>query len=135
MTAPAATAATTVGRRLRIGVAGLGRAFSLMLPTFEQDARVQLVAACDPRPRYARVDLVRADDGEPALMELELIEPELFFRFHPPAADALAAEIADELGQPAPSAAGAPSAPLALRPRQPRRTAAPNASRASSNRV
>jgi glutathione synthase/RimK-type ligase-like ATP-grasp enzyme len=93
------------------------------------------VAACDPRPRYARVDLVRADDGEPALMELELIEPELFFRFHPPAADALAAEIADELGQPAPSAAGAPAAPLALRPRQPRRAASPNASRASSNRV
>ncbi|WP_061958637.1 Gfo/Idh/MocA family protein [Cupriavidus pauculus] len=36
-------------RRLRIGVAGLGRAFSLMLPTFLQDPRVQLVAACDPR--------------------------------------------------------------------------------------
>ncbi|MFZ7338174.1 Gfo/Idh/MocA family oxidoreductase, partial [Comamonas jiangduensis] len=35
--------------RLRIGVAGLGRAFSLMLPTFLQDPRVQLVAACDPR--------------------------------------------------------------------------------------
>lgn len=36
-------------RRLRIGVAGLGRAFSLMLPTFLRDSRVQLVAACDPR--------------------------------------------------------------------------------------
>ncbi|WP_269502270.1 Gfo/Idh/MocA family protein [Burkholderia sp. IMCC1007] len=36
-------------RRLRIGVAGLGRAFSLMLPTFLRDPRVQLVAACDPR--------------------------------------------------------------------------------------
>jgi len=56
------------------------------------------VAACDPRPLYARADLVRADDGEPVLMELELIEPELFFRFHPPAADALAGEIARELG-------------------------------------
>ncbi|GAB3626209.1 Putative 4,5-dihydroxyphthalate dehydrogenase [Pandoraea terrae] len=38
-----------VQRRLRIGVAGLGRAFSLMLPTFLRDPRVQLVAACDPR--------------------------------------------------------------------------------------
>ena len=37
-------------RRLRIGVAGLGRAFTLMLPTFVADPRVQLVAACDPRP-------------------------------------------------------------------------------------
>lgn len=36
-------------RVVRIGVAGLGRAFSLMLPTFVQDARVCLVAACDPR--------------------------------------------------------------------------------------
>ena len=35
--------------RLRIGVAGLGRAFSLMLPTFLSDPRVELVAACDPR--------------------------------------------------------------------------------------
>ncbi|MGN6573357.1 MAG: Gfo/Idh/MocA family protein [Pseudolabrys sp.] len=37
-------------RRLRIGVAGLGRAFSVMLPTFLRDSRVQLVAAADPRP-------------------------------------------------------------------------------------
>ncbi|WP_288823818.1 Gfo/Idh/MocA family oxidoreductase [uncultured Paraburkholderia sp.] len=36
-------------RRLRIGVAGLGRAFSLMLPTFLADRRVELVAACHPR--------------------------------------------------------------------------------------
>lgn len=33
---------------LRIGVIGLGRAFTLMLPTFQCDPRVQLVAACDP---------------------------------------------------------------------------------------
>lgn len=35
-------------RVLRIGVAGLGRAFTLMLPTFLTDERVQLVAATDP---------------------------------------------------------------------------------------
>lgn len=34
---------------LRLGIAGLGRAFTLMLPTFLNDTRVQLVAACDPR--------------------------------------------------------------------------------------
>ena len=37
------------GRPLRLGVAGLGRAFTLMLPTLQRDARVRLVAACDPR--------------------------------------------------------------------------------------
>ena len=35
-------------RVLRIGVSGLGRAFTLMLPTFLSDERVQLVAATDP---------------------------------------------------------------------------------------
>ena len=41
------------GRPLRLGVAGLGRAFSLMLPTFASDPRVTLMAAADPR-REAR---------------------------------------------------------------------------------
>ena len=36
---------------LRIGVIGLGRAFTLMLPTFQQDPRVQLIAATDPLPQ------------------------------------------------------------------------------------
>jgi phthalate 4,5-cis-dihydrodiol dehydrogenase len=36
-------------RKLRIGVAGLGRAFAAMLPTFAADPRVALVAAADPR--------------------------------------------------------------------------------------
>lgn len=36
---------------LRIGVAGLGRAFTLMLPTFTRDTRVRLVAATDPLPQ------------------------------------------------------------------------------------
>jgi len=35
---------------LRLGIIGLGRAFSLMLPTFLNDERLRLVAACDPRP-------------------------------------------------------------------------------------
>jgi phthalate 4,5-cis-dihydrodiol dehydrogenase len=36
-------------RKLRLGVAGLGRAFTLMLPTFAGDPRVALVAAADTR--------------------------------------------------------------------------------------
>jgi phthalate 4,5-cis-dihydrodiol dehydrogenase len=34
---------------LKLGVIGLGRAFTLMLPTFAADPRIELVAACDPR--------------------------------------------------------------------------------------
>lgn len=37
-------------RRLRLGIAGLGRAFTVMVPTLSGDSRVALVAAADPRP-------------------------------------------------------------------------------------
>jgi len=37
-------------RKINVGVAGLGRAFSLMAPSFAADPRVALVAAADPRP-------------------------------------------------------------------------------------
>jgi phthalate 4,5-cis-dihydrodiol dehydrogenase len=40
-------------RKLALGVAGLGRAFTLMLPTLLEDERIRLVAAADPR-RQAR---------------------------------------------------------------------------------
>jgi phthalate 4,5-cis-dihydrodiol dehydrogenase len=40
--------------RLKLGVAGLGRAFSLMVPTFAADPRVELVAAADPRAAARR---------------------------------------------------------------------------------
>lgn len=46
---------------LKIGVAGLGRAFTLMLPTFVDDVRVQLVAATDPRADAC--ERFRADFG------------------------------------------------------------------------
>ena len=32
---------------------------------------------------YARVDLVDGEDGEPVVMELELVEPNLFLFLHP----------------------------------------------------
>lgn len=44
---------------------------------------------------YARVDLVRIDANQFALMELELIEPELFFRTDPAASNRFAAAIED----------------------------------------
>jgi glutathione synthase/RimK-type ligase-like ATP-grasp enzyme len=55
------------------------------------------VAACSPRPVYARVDLVNVSGDDWAVMELELIEPELWLRFHPPAAAAFARGIVDSL--------------------------------------
>lgn len=55
------------------------------------------VRACDPLPAYARVDLVRDDAGRLVVMELELIEPELFLRFHPPAAESFAEAIVARL--------------------------------------
>ncbi|MBL8508028.1 MAG: hypothetical protein JNM11_06140, partial [Chitinimonas sp.] len=62
----------------------------------EVDFAEAAVAACPSLPAYARVDFVVTAAGC-RLMELELIEPELFLRFHPPAADALAAAIARRL--------------------------------------
>lgn len=52
------------------------------------------IAACTPAPVYGRVDMVRDNEGRLAIMELELIEPELWLRNHPPAAKKLAGAIA-----------------------------------------
>lgn len=41
-------------RKIRLGVAGLGRAFTLMLPTLGADPRLQLVSAADPRAEARR---------------------------------------------------------------------------------
>lgn len=41
---------------------------------------IDTVNACDTMPYYARVDIVTDNDGNPAVSELELVEPELWFR-------------------------------------------------------
>lgn len=58
------------------------------------DLAERAMAACVPRPAYGRVDLVRDDQGDFRVMELELIEPELWLRVHPPSAAAFADAIA-----------------------------------------
>lgn len=58
--------------------------------TIGADERDVAQAALEPwmgRILYARVDIVRSPGGAPALMELELTEPSLFFAFAPGAAD------------------------------------------------
>lgn len=44
-------------------------------------------------PAYGRLDLVRDHAGHPRIMELEVVEPELWFRLHPPAAERFADRI------------------------------------------
>ena len=56
---------------IRLGVAGLGRAFTLMLPTFLADTRVRLVAASDPRAA-AREQFTR-DFAAPAYDSIEAL--------------------------------------------------------------
>ena len=47
---------------------------------------------------YARVDVVPDENGEPVLIELEVTEPQLFLRFSPGAAEALADAIVARAG-------------------------------------
>lgn len=55
------------------------------------------VSRCNPLPVYARVDVVKDNVGNLSLMELELIEPELFFRFNPLASEVFASELAKRI--------------------------------------
>src|SRR6185503_7586789 len=60
-----------IPKPLRLGVAGLGRAFSLMAPGFIADPRVELVAGADPRPE-ARAKF-EADFGAKAFDSVEAL--------------------------------------------------------------
>lgn len=57
----------------------------------------QAIKACPLPPIYGRVDVVRDNQGQLAIMELELIEPELWLREYPPAATAFAQAISKSL--------------------------------------
>jgi phthalate 4,5-cis-dihydrodiol dehydrogenase len=77
---------------LRLGVIGLGRAFTLMLPTLSQHPLIRLVAACDPRPdararfaadfaaaSYATAEALCAD---PAVQAVYIASPHQFHVDH-----------------------------------------------------
>lgn len=51
------------------------------------------ISACPELPIYGRVDIFTDNEGHIALSELELIEPELWFRFFPQASEILAKAI------------------------------------------
>jgi glutathione synthase/RimK-type ligase-like ATP-grasp enzyme len=54
----------------------------------------RVLAAIGEAPLYARADFVRTSDGEFMLMELELIEPSLYFRTDPESAERFARALA-----------------------------------------
>jgi glutathione synthase/RimK-type ligase-like ATP-grasp enzyme len=62
----------------------------------EVEAAEAALRAADADLLYARVDLIRMPDGVPVLMEIELVEPDLYLEHHPdaPAAFARAVEAA-----------------------------------------
>jgi hypothetical protein len=55
------------------------------------------LAVLAQRPLYARVDLLRDTDGVDRLMELELIDPELYLRFDPDSAHRFATALIQRL--------------------------------------
>ncbi|MGW9686374.1 ATP-grasp domain-containing protein [Flagellimonas sp. 2504JD1-5] len=63
----------------------------------EIEFATQVLYASPELPIYARVDIFRDNDGNLALAELEIFEPELWFRLHPKAADKLAHSIKESL--------------------------------------
>jgi glutathione synthase/RimK-type ligase-like ATP-grasp enzyme len=71
-----------------------GGSVSIYQPTNEEiDFAVKTIKACFELPLYARVDIFNDNNGKVALSELELIEPELWFRFHSESAQLLAEAI------------------------------------------
>lgn len=58
----------------------------------------QVLAAAPQRLTYARVDFLHDDAGIPHLLELEIVEPSLFFRHAPEAAAAFVGAIASAVG-------------------------------------
>ena len=72
-----------------------GGTWSPYEPSDEEIAFAQrAIAAVSPQPQYGRVDIVRGNDGQLQIMELELIEPELWLRSRPEAAARLADAVA-----------------------------------------
>lgn len=77
---------------LKLGVAGLGRAFSLMIPTFSTDPRVELVAGADPRVEARRqferqfgaktYDSVEALCADPSVEVVYVATPHQFHAHH-----------------------------------------------------
>lgn len=56
-----------------------------------------VVSFCNPKPVYGRVDVIKDNNGNLAVSELELIEPELWFRTKPESAEMYADAVLEEM--------------------------------------
>lgn len=65
----------------------------------EHEAAERVLAAVEEALLYARVDLVRGPNGEPRLIELELIEPDLYLGHSADRGAAFAGAVADRLAR------------------------------------
>ncbi len=61
----------------------------------EKDFAEQVFSSLKMKALYGRVDVIWDGEDRPCISELELLEPELWFRHHPPSADVLAKGISD----------------------------------------
>ena len=66
----------------------------------ERAAAEAILAEIDEPLIYARVDLVRGLDGAPVLMELELVEPDLYLEYDPDGGTTFAATVARSARKP-----------------------------------
>lgn len=57
----------------------------------------KVVSVCNPSPTYARIDIIFDNNNKPAIGELELIEPELWFRYNSASANLFADAILEKL--------------------------------------
>jgi hypothetical protein len=70
-----------------------GREVSIEAPAAAKTLAIACIAASPAVPLYARVDMVRDDRGAFCLMELEVIEPSLFFEHAPDGGAVFAAAV------------------------------------------
>ncbi len=63
----------------------------------EREVALAALAPIASELLYARVDLARDERGHPMVMELELVEPSLFFAHHPPSVDRFVSALYDRL--------------------------------------
>jgi glutathione synthase/RimK-type ligase-like ATP-grasp enzyme len=66
----------------------------------EREAGARILEALDEDLLYARIDLARGLDGRPALIELELIEPDLYLGYDPGRGAAFAAAVMEAAARP-----------------------------------
>lgn len=65
-----------------------------------RNVAMRALSSVSPIPGYARVDVVRGENGMLLVLELELVEPELFFRLDATLAERFATYLAAQLNAP-----------------------------------